>query len=121
MIAERDERAVAVEPGLEMMESRGPVEIVADIVGTVPQELDRHAGVLRDRGGLDGIVAGSAPAEAAAAASQVNRDVLRVQPKRAGNHRAIARIVFRREPILAKRRFELIALLELGGALEMDP
>ena len=78
MIAERDEVAVAVEAGLEMMEPGGAVEIVPHVVGTVPQQLHRHAGVLRDRGGLHGIVASSAPAEAAAAASQMDRDVLRI-------------------------------------------
>ena len=77
MVAERDEVAVAVEAGLEMVEAGGAVKIVTNVVGAVPQQLHRHAGLLRDRGGLHGIVARSAPAEAAAATSQMDRDVLR--------------------------------------------
>jgi hypothetical protein len=100
MIAERDEGATAVEACLEVMKTRGPVEVVPHVVGAIPQQLHGHAGALRYRGGLHGIVAGAAPAEAAAAASQMDGDVLRLYLKRARNHRSIAFWVLRRRPDL---------------------
>jgi hypothetical protein len=68
MVTERDEMAIAVEAGLEMMEAGRAVEIVTQIVGAIPQQLHRHAGVLRNGGNLHGVVARATPAEAAAAA-----------------------------------------------------
>ena len=75
MVAERDQLAVAVEPALEKMKARRPVEIVLDVVLPVPQQLYRGAHGLGDPGRLDHEIVAQASAEPAAAAGHVNRDV----------------------------------------------
>jgi hypothetical protein len=46
VIAEGDDFAVVVEPGLEEMEARWPVEIMPHIILAVPEQLYRRADLL---------------------------------------------------------------------------
>ena len=49
VIAPGDELARRVDAALEVVEAAGPVEVVLHVVFARPQQLHRHAGLLRDR------------------------------------------------------------------------
>ena len=46
VIAERDDLAIPVEPGLEEMEACRPVEVMLHVILAVPQQLHRRADLL---------------------------------------------------------------------------
>jgi hypothetical protein len=80
--APRGQLTVGVEPAGEPVEAAGPVEVVTHVVFARPLQLDRHADDLRDPGRLDRVVVREAPAEAAAGAQEVRRDLVRRDPQR---------------------------------------
>ena len=75
MIAECDKSARAVEAAFEKVEASGSIEVVLDVVLTVPEELDRRAHALRDPGGFGHEIAAQTSSEAAADPCNVDRDV----------------------------------------------
>ena len=87
MVPIRDQIARLVYTGLEEMEARRTVVVVAHIVLARPQHLDRNADLSRDPGGFDRVVVRQAPAEAAATFHDVPGDVALLDAER-GHHRA---------------------------------
>ena len=91
-IAERDQLARRVEPGLEVVVAARPVLVVGHVVFARPQQLHRHArqpGLrpllgddARDLADLDVVVAVQTAAESAARPHQVQRDLVRRDARR---------------------------------------
>ena len=76
MIAPGDDLARRVDAGLQVVQAAGTIVVVAHVVFARPQQLHRLAAdLLRDGRGFDHVVVGQPPAEAAARAQQVDRDV----------------------------------------------
>src|ERR1700726_3592251 len=72
VVAEGDQLARCVEPALEEMKPRRPVEIMLHVVLPVPQQLHWRAGNFRNPGSLGHEIAPQAPAETAAASRHVD-------------------------------------------------
>ena len=70
VVAPGDQLAGRVDAGLQEVEAAGTVVVVPHVVFTRPQQLHRHADLLRDRRRLDHVVVGEPAAEAAARAHE---------------------------------------------------
>jgi hypothetical protein len=71
--------------GAESAEGRGVSAAVADVVGTVPHQLDRLAHLLRGLGGLESGVVEQTAAERAATSGDVHDDLLHLQADQLGD------------------------------------
>src|SRR5512143_2992163 len=72
----------AVESGADRDDRRGAERVEEELLGTVPDDLDRSPRQLRQAGGFDGLRAGALPAEAAADVRRDDVDLLRREAER---------------------------------------
>ncbi len=72
MVLPGDQGTGRVDAAFEVVEAGGPIEVVAHVVFTRPQQLHRDADDAGDPRGFDHVVVAQAPAEAAADAHHVH-------------------------------------------------
>ncbi len=93
-----DKLAVLIQAALEVMPAGGPVEIMLDVVGTIPKQLHRRAGHFRNPRRLNHVIVHQPPAEAAAHTRHVDRDVLLVEAERLRDQLAAGLWILGRRP-----------------------
>ncbi len=111
VVAPGGQPALGVQPRRQPVEAGRTVEVVLDVVLAGPQQLHRRADRLGDPRRLDHEVVHQPPAEAAAAAGEVDGDVLGLDPQGLGHQLAAVLGVLGRGPDLD------LAILEAGRAV----
>src|SRR5215472_2603572 len=107
-----DEVAFGVEAGLQLVISRGAVEVVADVVFAGPDDFDGSSGGAGNERGFDGVVLYEAPAEAAANEGDVHLDAV------FGNAESLRDAGCRRVGNLGGRPQLAFAVAEMRGAVD---
>ena len=98
MVSPAGQVSGGIERAFQIVVARGAVMIVLEIVFAGPKQLHGRANHFRNPPGLQHVVIGQSPSEAAARTQQVNRDILRRNTHQFGNFLARVPGSLRRRP-----------------------